>query len=990
MACELPIWSKAADIENAISTHSVVLINGETGCGKTQVVPELMLNVLGQGAKVVCTQPRIQAARGAAKKKAASWHSRLPGYVGFHADGNNCTVNWTTLCYATIETILNKTHQDPDLKQYSGICLDEVHELSVELDMLIKKVAKIQKRRKNFKVVLMSADVKYWKGFFEDAPVITVEGRCFPVDTSAEKPPEDTENDEALLQHTVEVTKAVLGEGAVQPGAAVLVFVPGLAWITEVVNAVKDLKMVKAFGLYSACSEEEVDDCMAEHKAFIKVIACTNIAETSLTIPDVAIVIDSGLSRCVTPDESPEESGALVYETSAITYISKMSAIQRAGRAGRVQAGQCIRLYEFNELEEMPPTPSYTLPNVLKALALDIPLSDFSTKVANLQTVTTQLRKSGCIDGSNGLLPKGRRILQFPFARFEDQLCQYEALGTEDSDMMFTILSLMQEFGRIQQKTDNKHVKEFRLAMEHPKSDFLTALQIFNSYVEDKQFATRYQLNLKAMKKAIHTIETEKIAVTRHFPTEAQEARILDIIATCYPHAVRTTDKLFLLRPCGNPNNLEDAGKVFGTISSYPTVAYRSASMMPSSGLPCRLLRGVTGLNIASANVAPPASEPLPPTPNPLPPPPTPNPSPPPPLHLPQQAPQALSGASVQPDCDVDWGADCGRHASCFTDSAETWKSGAADCDHTCWWTEGGGTCSSGAADCDRMGDQDTLLQSFAWQPHEAPLHPIGESLFAMEHSQTIVVQSDEKAAGGWWNSVKDCFPSATFEFEWLDKDAKGYEGVKVIMRENGRCVVGIGRGFHSKTVQRCGHIAACAVAKASGLTIWSGGELYLPPAWQQLCAVASLLHEQPEAPLPPPPQEPLVHEEPEAPPTPQEPLMHEEPEAPPPPQEPLMHEEPQAPEQQLAYFFAVDVEAAPLGLSLESRTLVVNAVKDNGSIQEWNERTRVVFERDMVKPADKLVRVNRSNLTDIGSLHAALETPGPYLLLFRRELTHV
>ncbi len=102
------------------------------------------------------------------------------------------------------------------------------------------------------------------------------------------------------------------------------------------------------------------------------------------------------------------------------------------------------------------------------------------------------------------------------------------------------------------------------------------------------------------------------------------------------------------------------------------------------------------------------------------------------------------------------------------------------------------------------------------------------------------------------------------------------------------------------------------------------------------------------------------------------------------------MHEEPQAPEQQLAYFFAVDVEAAPLGLSLESRTLVVNAVKDNGSIQEWNERTRVLFERDMVKPADKLVRVNRSNLTDIGSLHAALETPGPYLLLFRRELTHV
>ncbi len=100
-----------------------------------------------------------------------------------------------------------------------------------------------------------------------------------------------------------------------------------------------------------------------------------------------------------------------------------------------------------------------------------------------------------------------------------------------------------------------------------------------------------------------------------------------------------------------------------------------------------------------------------------------------------------------------------------------------------------------------------------------------------MEHNQTIVVQSDEKAAGGWWNSVKDCFPSATFEFEWLDKDAKGYEGVKVIMRENGRCVVGIGRGFHSKTVQRCGHIAACAVAKASGLTIWSGGELYLPPA---------------------------------------------------------------------------------------------------------------------------------------------------------------
>ncbi len=413
---ELPISARVRDIAEAIDAHPVVIVAGATGSGKTTQLPKIAL-AMGRGVHkmVGVTQPRRIAATSVAARVASELGSPVGTEVGYQVRFEDRTSPGTYVKFMTDGILLAEIHGDRLLRRYDTIVIDEAHERSLTIDFLLGWLKRIGPERPDLKVIVSSAtlETERLSAFFGGAPIIQVEGRAYPVDVLYEPPPEDADLPEA-------VANAVAGVASLDPHGDILVFLPGEREIRETERELAGLSLKHTvvqplYARLSAAEQQRVFASIPERR----VILATNVAETSLTIPGIVYVIDTGLARLSRYDA---RSGITRLQIEA---ISQASADQRKGRCGRVRDGICVRLYDEPSFAARP---AFTDPEIkrtglagtilrMKAFGLggveDFPFVD-PPQPRSVTEGYRVLEELGALGAHRELTPLGERLARFP------------------------------------------------------------------------------------------------------------------------------------------------------------------------------------------------------------------------------------------------------------------------------------------------------------------------------------------------------------------------------------------------------------------------------------------------------------------------------------------------------------------------------------------------------------------------------------------------
>ncbi len=415
---DLPISSRREDILTAMREHQVIVVVGETGSGKTTQLPKMAMELAGDTPGCVgCTQPRRLAAASVSRRVAEELGCELGGLVGYQVRFEDKTGSDTRLKFMTDGILLAETQNDPDLRRYHTLILDEAHERSLNIDFLLGYLKLLLERRRDLRLVISSAtmDAGGFSEFFNGAPIVMVEGRTFPVEMHYMPAHGD---DEELPHH---VARAVDWLSGLDDQGDVLVFLPGEREIREVAEKLEGhhLRATRILPLYARLGLADQQRIFHPQQGERRIVLATNVAETSLTIPGIIYVIDSGLARV------SRYSPARQVQRLQIEGISKASARQRAGRCGRVCEGVCIRLYSEDELEERA---DFTDPEIrrsalagallrMKDLGLpempDFPLPDPPSSKLVTEGYRT-LREIDALDKSRNLTHIGRKLARLP------------------------------------------------------------------------------------------------------------------------------------------------------------------------------------------------------------------------------------------------------------------------------------------------------------------------------------------------------------------------------------------------------------------------------------------------------------------------------------------------------------------------------------------------------------------------------------------------
>ena len=488
---ELPISARVADIARAVEENQVVIVAGATGSGKTTQLPKILLD-MGRGTDglIGVTQPRRIAATSVAARVASELECELGQEVGYQIRFEERTSPRTYVKFMTDGILLAEIQGDRLLQRYDTLIIDEAHERSLTIDFLLGWLKSILPRRPELKVLISSATIETerFSEFFGGAPVIQVEGRTFPVEVLYEPPEPELDLPEAVANAVASVT-------SLDPRGDILVFLPGEREIREAERELvaKKLRHTLVQPLYSRLSagdQRKVFSSIPERR----VILATNVAETSLTIPGIVYVIDTGVAR-LSRYESRTGTTSLHIEA-----ISQASADQRKGRCGRVRDGICVRLYDE---ESFAARPAFTDPELkrtglsgvilrMKSLALgdveDFPFLDppHSRAIAEGYRVLQEL---GALDAERKLTVLGARLARFPV---DPRIGRMIVAGVEEgcvAEVLVLAAALNIQDPRerprgVEQKADQLH-QRFR----DERSDFLGLLKLWAFVREAKSVA---------------------------------------------------------------------------------------------------------------------------------------------------------------------------------------------------------------------------------------------------------------------------------------------------------------------------------------------------------------------------------------------------------------------------------------------------------------------------------------------------------------------
>jgi len=337
---DLPVSEKKQDIADAIAAHQVVIIAGETGSGKTTQIPKICME-LGRGVEGLIghTQPRRLAARTVAQRIAQELNSELGQHVGFKIRFSDNVSEGSYIKLMTDGILLAEIQQDRFLTQYDTIIIDEAHERSLNIDFILGYFKQLLPKRPDLKLIITSAtiDPLRFSKHFDDAPVIQVSGRTFPVEMRY-RPLDTQDNDQT--QGIIDAVNELSNE---KPGD-ILVFLSGEREIRDTADALnkEQFRHTEVVPLYARLSVSEQNKVFQSHTGR-RIVLATNVAETSLTVPGIKYVIDPGNARI------SRYSVRSKVQRLPIEAISQASANQRSGRCGRVSDGICIRLYSEDD-----------------------------------------------------------------------------------------------------------------------------------------------------------------------------------------------------------------------------------------------------------------------------------------------------------------------------------------------------------------------------------------------------------------------------------------------------------------------------------------------------------------------------------------------------------------------------------------------------------------------------------------------------------------
>ena len=485
---ELPISAKRGEIATAISSHQVVIVCGETGSGKTTQLPKICLGLgRGIGGLIGHTQPRRIAARATASRVAQELKTELGGAVGYKIRFTDKVGPRSYIKIMTDGILLAETQGDRELRQYDTLIIDEAHERSLNIDFLLGYVKQLLPRRAELKLVITSAtlDAERFSKHFDGAPVIEVSGRLYPVEVRYHpvgSEDDDSDLDEAISDAVDELAREGRGD--------VLVFLPGEREIRKAAETLRKRHPphTEILPLFARLSAEEQGRIFKPH-AGRRIVLATNVAETSLTVPGIHYVVDTGLARI------KRYSYRNKVEQLRVENVSQASAKQRAGRCGRVASGVCIRLYAEEEFNSRP---AFTDPEVLrsslanvilrmKSLGLgtveEFPYIDPPASKA-IQDGYALLAELGAVDEANELTEIGKQLARLPVDPRVGRMVLAAKSENALREVLIIAAGLSVQDPRQRPSERAAAADEAQKRFDDEKSDFLSWIKLWNFFEE--------------------------------------------------------------------------------------------------------------------------------------------------------------------------------------------------------------------------------------------------------------------------------------------------------------------------------------------------------------------------------------------------------------------------------------------------------------------------------------------------------------------------
>ncbi|RLN05768.1 hypothetical protein BBI17_009655, partial [Phytophthora kernoviae] len=493
---QLPVYPYRESLLEAIRNYPVIIIEGETGSGKTTQIPQYLHEVgYSELGKIGCTQPRRVAAMSVAARVAQEMDVKLGNEVGYSIRFEDCTSDKTVIKYMTDGMLLREFLTEPDLKSYSVMIIDEAHERTLSTDILFGLIKDIARFRDDIKIIVASAtlDATKFSAYFDDAPIFKIPGRMYPVDILYTKAPEADYLDAAIV--------TVLQIHITQPLGDILVFFTG----QEEIEAAEEILLQRTRGLGSRIRELLIRPIYAtlpsERQAQVfeptpegarKVVLSTNIAETSLTIAGICFVIDTGFCK------QTNYNAQTGMESLLVAPVSQAMANQRAGRAGRTAPGKCFRLYTAwsykNELDEntVPEIQRTNLASVvllMKSLGInDLLHFDFMDPPPEKALIRSleQLYALGALNGMGELTKMGRRMAEFPL----DPMMSKALLASEKfgcTEEVMTVCAMLSVNNSIFYRPKDKAVHADNARINFARGgggDHITLMNVYNQWVE--------------------------------------------------------------------------------------------------------------------------------------------------------------------------------------------------------------------------------------------------------------------------------------------------------------------------------------------------------------------------------------------------------------------------------------------------------------------------------------------------------------------------
>jgi ATP-dependent helicase HrpA len=537
----LPVVQKKEQIISAIINNQVVIIAGETGSGKTTQLPVICLEA-GRGVhgKIGCTQPRRIAAISITDHLAHQLGTTVGREVGYKIRFNDMDSDSTCIKFMTDGILLAEMRQSPLLREYDTLIIDEAHERSLNIDFILGYLKKIIHKRPDLKVIISSAtiDTTLFSKAFGNAPVIEVSGRVYPVEVFYR----DFSSDEVELHYVDDTIQAVKDVYDLDDHGDILIFLPTERDIREVCNRIHGLKLLNtiALPLFSRLSKSE-QELIFKPNDKRKIVVATNIAETSITVPGIRYVIDSGLARV------PEYAPRLRTNRLPIVPISKASADQRKGRCGRVMDGVCIRLYTK---EDYLSRDDFTLPEIRRSNLAGVILTMIAYSLGDIDTFPfleppskqavaegyVQLRELGALDNNRKLTELGKKISRLPIDPHVAAMiiAARDEAALREVKIIAAALSIVDPRERPFEKRKEADVMHKRFIV--PESDPLSLVRLWDAYQDEwkelktqnkmRQFCTEHFLSFTRMREwhDVHQLIDEELMRMKVFIENGQPA----------------------------------------------------------------------------------------------------------------------------------------------------------------------------------------------------------------------------------------------------------------------------------------------------------------------------------------------------------------------------------------------------------------------------------------------------------------------------------